>query len=61
LNGITVCVDVEGDFNLRNSSRGWRDSGQLELAQQVVVLRHGALALKDLKTKTKHFEMDFVL
>uniref|UniRef100_A0A1I8IA95 Recep_L_domain domain-containing protein n=1 Tax=Macrostomum lignano TaxID=282301 RepID=A0A1I8IA95_9PLAT len=39
-----VGVDVEGHLDLGDSARSRRDAGQLELAQQVVVLGHGALA-----------------
>merc|ERR1712213_289647 len=41
----TVGVNVEGDLNLGNSSGGWRNSGQIELAKVVVVLGHGPLTL----------------
>merc|ERR1719357_300046 len=34
----TVGVNIEGDLNLGNSSGGWRNSGQIELAKVVVVL-----------------------
>ena len=35
----TVRVDVKGDFNLRNASGRWWDAGQLELSEEVVILR----------------------
>merc|ERR1719422_2267268 len=41
----SISVDIKGDFNLRHTTRSWRDAGQLELAEHVVVLGHGALAL----------------
>merc|ERR1719264_1188695 len=44
----TVSIDVKGDLNLGNSPGCRRDSGQIELAEVVVVLRHGPLALVDL-------------
>merc|ERR1711963_1007132 len=44
----TIGVNVKGNFNLRHTTRSWRDAGQLELAEHVVVLGHGALALVDL-------------
>merc|ERR1719474_1781427 len=40
-----VGVNIEGHFDLGNSSGGWRNSGQIELAKVVVVLGHGPLAL----------------
>ena len=40
-----VCINVEGDLNLRNTARCRGDSSQLKLAQQVVVLGHGPLTL----------------
>ena len=43
-----VGVDVEGDLDLRHAAGRRRDARQLELAEQVVVLGHGALALEDL-------------
>ena len=33
----TVGVDVEGDHDLRNTTRRGRDAGELELAEEVVV------------------------
>lgn len=39
----TVCIEIEGDLNLRHTAGGRRDSVELELAQAVVVL--GARAL----------------
>jgi hypothetical protein len=35
----TVGVDLESDFNLRNTSGCWWDPGQLELSEEVVILR----------------------
>jgi hypothetical protein len=43
-----VGVNVESDFDLRNTARGRWDAAQLELAQQVVVLCHGSLTFVDL-------------
>ena len=43
-----VGVDVKGDLDLRHAARGGRDADELELAQQLVVGRHLALALEDL-------------
>lgn len=44
----TIGIEVEGDLNLRNATRGRGDAGELELAEDVVVLGHGALTLEDL-------------
>lgn len=44
----TVGIEVEGDLNLGDATRSRGNTGQLELAQQVVVLGHGALSLVDL-------------
>merc|ERR1719204_1132987 len=41
----TVGVNIEGHFDLGNSSGGWRNSGQIELAKVVVVPGHGPLTL----------------
>mmetsp|Transcript_11627 Transcript_11627/g.29823 ORF Transcript_11627/g.29823 Transcript_11627/m.29823 type:complete len:334 (+) Transcript_11627:47-1048(+) len=43
-----VCIHLEGHFDLGHATRGWGDPLEVELAQRVVVLGHGALALKDL-------------
>lgn len=43
-----VGVDVERHVDLRHAARRWRDASQLELAQEVVVSRARALALKHL-------------
>merc|ERR1719474_1152841 len=40
-----VGVNIEGHLNLGNSSGGWRNSSQIELAKVVVVLCHGPLVL----------------
>ena len=42
-----VGVDVEGDLDLRHAARCRRNAHQVELAQDLVVGRHGALALED--------------
>ena len=41
----TIGIDIERDLNLRHSTRHRRNSVQMELAQQVVVLRHRSLSL----------------
>ena len=40
-----IGVDVKGDLDLRHAPGRGRDAGQVELAEEVVVLGHGALAL----------------
>ena len=42
-----VGVDVEGHLDLRHAARGRRYADEVELAEQLVVLRHLALALGD--------------
>src|SRR5579875_1047136 len=42
-----VGVDVERDLDLRHAARRRRDADEVELAQQLVVRRHLALALED--------------
>ncbi|CEO96728.1 hypothetical protein PBRA_005332 [Plasmodiophora brassicae] len=44
----TVGIQVKGDLDLRDTTRGRRDARQLELAEQVVVLRPRTLALEHL-------------
>merc|ERR1719486_1576044 len=44
----TVRVDLESDLNLRLTARRRRNSGHVELAELVVVLRHGPLAFEHL-------------
>ena len=34
----TIRVNLESDFDLRNTSRCWWDAGQLELAEEIVIL-----------------------
>ena len=46
-----VGVHVEGDVDLGHAARRRRDAGQVELAQQVVVLRARALALEHLSER----------
>ncbi len=41
-----VGVDVEGDFDLRHTTRGRRDVFEVELAEHLVVSRHLALTLE---------------
>ena len=43
-----VGVDVEGDLDLRGAARGRRDAVEAEVAEQLVVAGHRALALEDL-------------
>ena len=42
-----VGVDVEGDLNLGHPTRCWRNAGQVEAADGLVVVGHGTLALQD--------------
>ena len=44
----TVSVNLEGDLNLRNTTRGRRDTGELEFAQVIVVLGQGAFTFEHL-------------
>ena len=44
----TVGVNLEGDFDLRNTTRRRWDAGELEFAEKVVVLGQRTLALEDL-------------
>ena len=37
----------QGDLNLRPSTRCWRNAGQVEAADGLVVVGHGTLALQD--------------
>ncbi|GKT78696.1 NAD-specific glutamate dehydrogenase [Colletotrichum tofieldiae] len=48
----TVGIEIEGDLNLGNTAGGGGDAGQLELAEQVVVLGALALTLVDLDEDT---------
>mmetsp|Transcript_20017 Transcript_20017/g.41079 ORF Transcript_20017/g.41079 Transcript_20017/m.41079 type:complete len:328 (+) Transcript_20017:110-1093(+) len=44
----TVGIDVESDINLRLAARHGRDAVKVELAEEVAVAGHGALALEHL-------------
>ena len=44
----TVGVDLEGDLDLRNAARGRGDVGELELAEEMVVLGKSTLSFEDL-------------
>lgn len=44
----TVGIELEGDLNLRDTTGGGGDVGELELAEEVVVLGHRTLTLEDL-------------
>src|SRR5579859_3486626 len=49
----TVGIDIEGDFDLRNTTGcGW-DASEFELAEQVVVLCSSTLTLVDLDQDTR--------
>merc|ERR1712087_488655 len=47
-----IRVDIESDLNLRDTTRGWRNTIEMEFSQQVVILRHRTLAFKDLDEYT---------
>lgn len=44
----TVGIELEGNLDLGNTTGSGGDVGELELAQEVVVLGHGTLTLEDL-------------
>mmetsp|Transcript_13992 Transcript_13992/g.32633 ORF Transcript_13992/g.32633 Transcript_13992/m.32633 type:complete len:260 (-) Transcript_13992:62-841(-) len=44
----TVGINFESNFDLRNSTRGRRDSGQFELSEVVAILGHGSFSFVDL-------------
>lgn len=44
----TVGVNLEGDFDLRNATRSGGDTGELEFAEEIVVLGEGTFTLEDL-------------
>jgi len=48
----TVSIDVEGDLDLGNTSWSWGDLGEIELAEDVVVLGHGSFTFEDLDEDT---------
>ena len=41
----TICIDIESNLDLRNTSSCWRDTIQTELAKSLVVLRELSLTL----------------
>ena len=47
-----IGIEVESHLYLRHAARSGRDTCQLKLAQQVVVLRHCTLALIHLRYNT---------
>src|SRR5271154_5997583 len=49
----TVGIDIESDFNLRNTTRCRWDSSQFKFAQQIVVLCSRSLTLEDLDQDTR--------
>lgn len=49
----TIGVDVEGDLNPRDTSRGRRNAGELELAEEAVVIGAGTPNLLDLDEDTR--------
>ena len=40
----TICIDVEGDLNLRDTSWGRRDGGKVKLSKEMIILGHGPLS-----------------
>ena len=48
---LVATLNVEGNFDLWDTTWCRWDAGQLELAEDVVVLGHGALALEDLEVQ----------
>mmetsp|Transcript_8976 Transcript_8976/g.17567 ORF Transcript_8976/g.17567 Transcript_8976/m.17567 type:complete len:472 (-) Transcript_8976:710-2125(-) len=49
----TVSVDLEGDLNLRNATRGRRDAGEFEFTEENIVLGHGTLTLENLDENSR--------
>merc|ERR1719193_1389571 len=41
----TIGIDVKGNLDLRNSSRGWWNTSEVKFAKVVIILGHGSLAL----------------
>jgi len=52
----TVDIDLEGDFDLGNTSGSWWDTVKIELAEDVVVLGHWSFTFEDLKKLELDFE-----
>jgi hypothetical protein len=52
LSEYTVCIHIESDFNLRDTTRGGRNSRHLKLAEQVVVLSASTLSFVYLNEHT---------
>ena len=44
----SILVDLKSNLDLRNSSRGRRDIGEVELAEKIIVSAHLSLSFKDL-------------
>ena len=44
----TIGVDLERDLDLRDTARSWWDTGELELAEEVVVLGERTFTFEDL-------------
>lgn len=40
----TISIDFKSNFNLRDTSRSWRDSSEIELAEKMVIFGHGPLS-----------------
>jgi len=48
----TVLINIEGDFDLRNTSWSWCNTVEVELTEDVVVLGHGSFTFEDLDEYT---------
>ena len=48
----TICINIEGDFNLRHTSWGWWDSFKIEFTKLMVILSHLSLSFKYLNHDT---------
>ena len=49
----TILIDFEWDFDLRNTSRGRRNTIQVELSEQVVILGHLSFSFEHLNQHTR--------
>merc|ERR1719182_651011 len=47
-----VCINIEGNFDLWDSTRGRWNVVKVKLAQHIVILSHGTLSLEDLDQDT---------
>jgi len=49
----TVLINIEGDFNLRNTSGSRGNSVEIEFTEEMVVLGHGSFTFEDLNEDTR--------